>query len=182
MDTPDPLYGTLTPHRPHPLRILTSRRPSTNLEHAVCSNSIPPAKPGALAVSRSKRPVETWPLRGHLGHPTGGYFIPTGRNSPAPSRCRHPGSSDQDRRSLTAQPPRFLPPPGGGFKTGVPRGSKNWTQPPFTMGIVTLRSTVMGVSLVMLEPPTWGSSPLYSRNCQTLGAAPAKPAGLPRLR
>ena len=33
----------------------------------------PPAKPGALAVSRSKRPAETWPLRGHLSHPPGGY-------------------------------------------------------------------------------------------------------------
>ena len=33
----------------------------------------PPAEPGALVVSRSKRP-ETWPRGGHLSHPTGGYF------------------------------------------------------------------------------------------------------------
>ena len=33
----------------------------------------PPAEPGALVVSRSKRP-ETWPRCGPLSHPTGGYF------------------------------------------------------------------------------------------------------------
>ena len=38
-----------------------------------CPCKYPPAKPGALAVSRSKRPAETWPLRGHLSHPPGGY-------------------------------------------------------------------------------------------------------------
>ena len=37
----NPPYGYLTPHRPHPLRILTSRRPSTNLEHAVCARNLP---------------------------------------------------------------------------------------------------------------------------------------------
>ena len=60
--------------------------------------------------------------------------------------------------------------PGAG-STGVPSGRKTG-RPPFTMGIV-YTAVDRHVSLVMLEPPTWGSSPLYSRNCQTLGAAPA---------
>ena len=36
-----PLYGTLTTPRPHPLRILTSRRSSTNLEHSMRAVHLP---------------------------------------------------------------------------------------------------------------------------------------------
>ena len=95
----------------------------------------PPAKPGALAVSRSKRPW-TWPLRGHLGHPTGGYFIPTGSNLPTPSRCRRPGGSDQGHPSGTAQPPRFLPPWERGQDRRVAARSTNWRNPAYRYRIV----------------------------------------------
>ena len=57
----------LTPSYPNigPPRIRNRRR--------LGSSKYPPAEPGALVVSRSKRP-ETWPLCGHLSHPPGGYF------------------------------------------------------------------------------------------------------------
>ena len=78
----------------------------------------PPAKPGALTVSRSKRPVDV-AARGHLSHPTGGYFIPTCPNSPASSHCQRPGVYDQDRSRVTEQPPQCCC-RRHGFKTGVP--------------------------------------------------------------
>ena len=51
----NPPYGTLTPHRPHQLRILTSRRPSTNLEHAVCTRNL--LNPRSLNRFRQTRPA-----------------------------------------------------------------------------------------------------------------------------
>ena len=41
--------------------------------------------------------------------------------------------------------------------------------------------TMGGIVRHVLRLTTEGSQ-LHSRNCQTLGAAPAKPGGLPRLR
>ena len=42
--------------------------------------------------------------------------------------------------------------------------------------------TSWGLPFVILERLTTGSSSFHARNCQTLGAAPAQPGGLPRLR
>ena len=148
------------------------------VEDGLLNSKYPPAKPGALAVSRSKRPW-TWPLRGHLRHPTGGHFIPTGSNLPTPSRCRHPGGSDQDHPSGTAQPPRFLPPwersqdrrPARAFdkleELGIPMshrlhcGRPSW-----------------GLPLLMLERLT-GEFPALLPELSNSGCRPGKAGGSP---
>ena len=45
----NPLYGSLAPDRPRTPRILTRRRPSTNLEHCMGSRNLPnPRSPNRL--------------------------------------------------------------------------------------------------------------------------------------
>ena len=56
------LYGTLTPPRPPPLRILTSRRSSTNLEHTVCTRNLPNSR--SLHRFRQTRPARCPPRPG----------------------------------------------------------------------------------------------------------------------
>ena len=46
---------SLMHYPPHPLKILTSRRSSTNLEHAVCTRNLP--NPRSLNRSRQMRPA-----------------------------------------------------------------------------------------------------------------------------
>ena len=51
----NPLYGSLAPDRPRTPRTLTSRRPSTNLEHSMCAGNRPnPRSPNRL---RQMRPA-----------------------------------------------------------------------------------------------------------------------------
>ena len=49
------LYALPTQTRPHPLRILTSRRPSTNLEHNMRAVNLP--NPRSLHRFRQTRPA-----------------------------------------------------------------------------------------------------------------------------
>ena len=144
---------------------------------------VSPGKAGGFSCEPLKAACRDVAATRPLGPPYGWLLHPDGSElactlaMPTPGQFR-PGPSQLDRTASSIPPTAR----GAGSRPAFRAGRKTGRNRHSRWASSTLRSTGMGVSLVMLEPPTWGSSPLYSRNCQTLGAAPAKPGGLPRLR
>ena len=139
---------------------------------------VSPGKAGGFNCEPLQSGLWTWPLRGHLSHPTGGYFIPTCPNSPAFPLPR-PGVYDQDRSRVTEQPPQCCC-RRHGFKTGVPAPGRTLEEADITIPYrLHCGRPSWGLSCVMLGGSRRRELPTPLPELSNSGCRPGKAGGSP---